>query len=213
MPSMDPDMRHCLTYWIATVISLAVGGVAPPVWSDAIAQSPARRDSLVAVHVDQAIASQRWLVTALDALGGVTAAARIMAGQSEFWASRATAGADHELGRYLQWQTAAITELVAGTVAPPIPPFFEIELSAAGQLARGRCVAIRDTQSCARQLAEVILLRLEAIFSELSNKRMQQTARLGSRGRSLSCEHCKVRRTIDIWQLGNGHAAADAQSR
>jgi hypothetical protein len=108
-----------------------------------------------------------------------------MAGQSQFWANRATAGTDDQLGRYLQWQTAAITELVTGIVAPPIPPLFATELSAAGQLARGRCVAVRDTQSCVRQLAEVILLRLEAILSELANKRMQQTARLGFKGRPL----------------------------
>ena len=154
-------MRYGLIYRVATVISLAAIGAAPRAWAQAVVQSPAVGDSLVGVHLERAIAAQHSLVTALDA--GVTPMALIMAGQMEYWAGRATAGADRELGRYIQWQTAAMYELVAGTVASPIPPMFQVELSVAGQLARGRCVAIHDTQSCARQLAEVILVRLQAM--------------------------------------------------
>ncbi len=143
------------------MLSLAAIGAAPRVWPQAVLQSPAVGDSLVGIYLDRAIAGQRMVVTALDA--GVTPMALIMAGQMAYWAGRATVGADRELGRYMQWQTSAISALVAGTVAPPIPPMFQAELSVAGQLARGRCVAIHDTQSCTRQLAEVILVRLQAM--------------------------------------------------
>ena len=156
-------MQYGLIYRVATVISLAAIGAAPRAWPQAVVQSPAVGDSLVGVHLERAIAGQRFLVTALDVQGWVTPIALIMAGQMAYWAGRATVGADRELGRYMQWQTSAISALVAGTVAPPIPPMFQAELSVAGQLARGRCVAIHDTQSCARQLAEVILVRLQAM--------------------------------------------------
>ncbi len=156
-------MRYGLIYRVATVISLAAIGAAPRAWPQAVVQSPAVGDSLVGFHLELAIAGQHLVVAALDVQGGAMAIALTMAGQMEYWAGRATVGADRELGRYIQWQTAAMYELVAGTVAPPIPPMFQAELSVAGQLARGRCVAIHDTQSCARQLAEVILVRLQAM--------------------------------------------------
>ena len=154
-------MRYGLIYRVATVISLAAICAAPRAWPQAVVQSPAVGDSVVGVHLERAVAAQHSLQTALDA--GVTPIALIMAGQMEYWAGRATVGADREVGRYIQWQTAAMYGLVAGTVASPIPPMFQVKLSAAGQLARGRCAAIHDTQSCARQLAEVILVSLQAM--------------------------------------------------
>lgn len=157
-------MRYRLIHRMATVISLAAIGAAPRAWPQTVVQSPAVGDSLVGLHLERAIADQRLLVTALDVQGVVTPIALIMAGQMAYWAGRAKVGADRELGRYIRWQTAAISDLVAGTgVAPPIPPMFQAELSFTGQLARGQCVAIHDTQSCARQLAEVILVRLQAM--------------------------------------------------
>ena len=145
------------------VLLLALFGAIAPVRAQCV-QSPAVGDSLVGLHLERAIAGQRLLVTALDVQGVVTPIALIMAGQMAYWAGRAKVGADRELGRYIRWQTAAISDLVAGTgVAPPIPPMFQAELSFTGQLARGQCVAIHDKQSCARQLAEVILVRLQAM--------------------------------------------------
>ncbi len=62
------------------------------------------------------------------------------------------------------------------------------------------------------------LQRLSGSSAELDssvppNKRMQQTARLGSKGRPLHCEAGKKHQTVHTRKLASDHAAADGQSR
>jgi hypothetical protein len=89
----------------------------------------------------------------------------LIASDIEQLAQRGLAEAKHhnQLAQLLYLQTSAVSYLVTGAPAPWIPPLFEERLSVAGELARIRCILTQDLQSCAHQLAEAILSRLESM--------------------------------------------------
>ena len=117
-------------------------------------------------RLDRAIAHQRLLLVTLQAHGPpVAAVIYLIASGIEQLAQRGLAEAKHQdqLAQLLHLQTSTVLYLVTGAPAPWIPPLFEERLSVAGVLARTRCVLTQDLQSCAHQLAEAILSRLESM--------------------------------------------------
>ena len=117
-------------------------------------------------RLDRAIAHQRLLLVTLQAHGPpVAAVIYLIASGIEQLAQRGLAEAKHQnqLARLLHLQTSTVLYLVTGAPAPWIPPLFDERLSVAGVLARTRCVLTQDLQSCAHQLAEAILSRLESM--------------------------------------------------
>ena len=160
--------RLFLTVAVATSVStIAVPSAAssqeeaesPTLASMAKAEATKRR-------LHRAIAHQRLLLVTLEAHGPpVTAVIYLIASGIEQVAQRGLAEVkgQNQLARLLHLQTSAVSRLVTGAPAPWIPPLFEERLSVAGELARTRCILTQDLQSCAQQLADAILNRLESM--------------------------------------------------